>query len=304
MLNQSSPHNRNNREVHLDYLTRLKESIGTLYEIVEEARTAQPLDNSPEYACRYTKHFQELLEYAFGTCPKHVSQRDKKIATAPLNRKKRVTFKDQSETSNNNTQKHVEQLNIQTTNVLMIPSTRINTCTDASGSQPRSNTKKNRISLAKSDNKKKVEEHLRTNKSGRKKSNRVNSSISSKLVVINWNSRSVCKTCNKCFISANYDMCTVNYLNYVHASPFVKNVVSKVKKVWKLNHIKQVWKATGKLLTNVGYQWKPTGRKFTFREQCPLTRLTKSKVVLAKQTENVSASKIVITKKYILETIN
>ncbi|GJZ12462.1 hypothetical protein Tco_0547692 [Tanacetum coccineum] len=71
----------------------------------------------------------------------------------------------------------------------------------------------------------------------------------------------------------------------------------KVKKVWKPKKVKQVWKATGKLLTNVGYQWKPTRRKFTLGEQCPLTRLTKSKVVLAKQTKNIRTSKIVITEK-------
>ncbi|GJZ49738.1 retrovirus-related pol polyprotein from transposon TNT 1-94 [Tanacetum coccineum] len=33
-----------------------------------------------------------------------------------------------------------------------------------------------------------------------------------------------------------------------------------------------VWKATGKLFKNVSYQWKPTGKKFTLGEQCPLTR--------------------------------
>ncbi|GKB73404.1 retrovirus-related pol polyprotein from transposon TNT 1-94, partial [Tanacetum coccineum] len=70
---------------------------------------------------------------------------------------------------------------------------------------------------------------------------------------------------------------------------------SKVKKVWKPKQVKQVWKATGKLLTNVGYQWKPMGRKFTLGEQCPLTRFTKSKVVPVQQTKNVSTSKIVIT---------
>nr|GEU54058.1 retrovirus-related Pol polyprotein from transposon TNT 1-94 [Tanacetum cinerariifolium] len=37
--------------------------------------------------------------------------------------------------------------------------------------------------------------------------------------------------------------------------------------------IKQVWKATGKLLTNVGYQWKPTEKLFTLGKQCPLTRV-------------------------------
>nr|GEU83723.1 hypothetical protein [Tanacetum cinerariifolium] len=42
---------------------------------------------------------------------------------------------------------------------------RVNRCIDASGSQPRSNTKTNRISPAKGVNKMKVEEHPRTNKS-------------------------------------------------------------------------------------------------------------------------------------------
>ncbi|GJW18878.1 integrase, catalytic region, zinc finger, CCHC-type containing protein [Tanacetum coccineum] len=39
------------------------------------------------------------------------------------------------------------------------------------------------------------------------------------------------------------------------------------------------------------------GRIFTLGEQCPLTRLTKFKVVPAKQTENVSTSKTIITEK-------
>ncbi|GJX35567.1 retrovirus-related pol polyprotein from transposon TNT 1-94 [Tanacetum coccineum] len=37
------------------------------------------------------------------------------------------------------------------------------------------------------------------------------------------------------------------------------------------------------LFANVGYQWKPTGRKFTLGEQCPLTRITKPKVVPVRQ---------------------
>ncbi|GJX09203.1 retrovirus-related pol polyprotein from transposon TNT 1-94 [Tanacetum coccineum] len=45
------------------------------------------------------------------------------------------------------------------------------------------------------------------------------------------------------------------------------------------------------------FKVKGLGRIFTLGEQCPLTRLTKSKVVPAKQTENVSTSKTVITKK-------
>ncbi|GJV29680.1 gag-pol polyprotein [Tanacetum coccineum] len=183
----------NNSEVHLDYLKHLKESVKTIREIVEETRVKRPLDRSLASACLYTKQSQELLEYAIGTCPIDFNKQDNKHATTPSNRKKRVTFEDQCEI-----------------------------CTDASGSKPRSNTKKNRISSAKSVNKKKVEEHHRTNKYSLKKLNHIDYSISSKRA-------------------------------------------------------------------------KPTGRKFTLGEQCPLTRFTKSKVVPVQQIENVSTSKIVIT---------
>ncbi|GKA55184.1 hypothetical protein Tco_0754133 [Tanacetum coccineum] len=61
----------------------------------------------------------------------------------------------------------------------------VNYSTDASRSQPRSNTKKNRILPAKSVNMKKVEEHPRKIKSSLKTTNRVDSSISSKHTVIN-----------------------------------------------------------------------------------------------------------------------
>ncbi|GJV57099.1 retrovirus-related pol polyprotein from transposon TNT 1-94 [Tanacetum coccineum] len=178
------PRNRNNREVHLDYLRHLKESVETLREIVEEAKVERPLDRSIVSACRYTKHSQELLEYAIGTCPKDFNQRDKKHAPTPLIRKKQVTFEEQCDTSNSNTHKHVEQLNTQKTNVPVPPSTGVNCCTNASGSQPRSNTKKNRISPAKGVNKKKVEEHPRTNKSNLRTMNHVDSSSSSKRTVV------------------------------------------------------------------------------------------------------------------------
>ncbi|GKD54412.1 hypothetical protein Tco_1287799 [Tanacetum coccineum] len=72
------PRNRNNRAVYLDYLRHLKESVETLREIVEEPKVKRPLDRLIVYACRYTKHSQELLEYAIGTCPKDYNQREKK----------------------------------------------------------------------------------------------------------------------------------------------------------------------------------------------------------------------------------
>ncbi|GKC64111.1 integrase, catalytic region, zinc finger, CCHC-type containing protein, partial [Tanacetum coccineum] len=97
---------------------------------------------------------------------------------------KQVTFEEQCDTSNSNTYKHVEQLNTRKTNVPVPPSTRVNCCTNASGLQPRSNTKKNRISPAKGVNKKKVEEHPKTNKSNLRTMNRIDSSSSSKRTVV------------------------------------------------------------------------------------------------------------------------
>ncbi|GJZ83844.1 hypothetical protein Tco_0649017 [Tanacetum coccineum] len=105
----------------------------TLAKLVEEAKVERPLDRSLAFACRYTKHSQELLEYVFGTCPKVFNQQDKKHAHTP--RKKQVTFEDQIATSSSTTHKHVEPMHTQQSNVPVPPSTGVNSCTDASGSQ-------------------------------------------------------------------------------------------------------------------------------------------------------------------------
>ncbi|GKA62478.1 retrovirus-related pol polyprotein from transposon TNT 1-94 [Tanacetum coccineum] len=245
----------------------LYESVETVREIVEEARAVKPLDSSLNYACRYTKLSQELLECVLGTCPKNFNKRDNKAPSTPVTGKCEL---------------------------------RVNDSTEASGSKPRSNTKKNRILPAKKENKKEVEVRLRTNRSVWTKVNRVDSSISSKRVVINSNSESV--------NSASNGMCVVNVLNSVNATPTVRIVLHKEKQIWKpkgklsdnslnktkqiwkpkgklsdnsLNKTKQiwkpksklsdnslsktqrVWKATGKLFADIGYQWRPTGKKLT-----------------------------------------
>ncbi|GKC35376.1 hypothetical protein Tco_1047760 [Tanacetum coccineum] len=187
--------------------------------------------------------------------------------------KKQVTFVEPGETSANNSQTHVEQQTLKKTNVPMIPSTGVKYATAASGLKPRSNKKKDRTLPAKSDNKK-VEDHSRNNKSSMKQKNYVDSIISYKRTVINWNSNSVCKTCNKCLMSFNHDKSVVKSLKFVKKP--------SVNKIWRVKPVKQVWHVTRKLFTNVGFQWQPTGRKFTLGEQCPLTRFTESKVVPVK----------------------
>ncbi|GKG30199.1 hypothetical protein Tco_0420097, partial [Tanacetum coccineum] len=93
------------------------------------------------------------------------NERDNKAPSTPVTRKKQVTLSDKPRTSSSNTQKHKVHQRVQLTNILVLPSTRVNDSTEASGSKPRSNTKKNRILPAKKENKKEVEVCLRTNKS-------------------------------------------------------------------------------------------------------------------------------------------
>ncbi|GJU11757.1 retrovirus-related pol polyprotein from transposon TNT 1-94 [Tanacetum coccineum] len=207
---------------------------------------------------------QELLEYVIGTCPKSFNERDNKAPSTPVTRKNQVMFSDKPGTSSSNTLKHKVHQRVQLTNIPVLPSTGVNDSTEASGSKPRSNTKKNRILPAKKENKKEVEVRLRTNKSVWTKVNRVDSSISSKRVVINSNSESV--------NSASHGMCVVNILNSVNATPTVRIVLNKEKQIWKpkgklsdnsLSKTQRVWKATGKLFADIGYQWRPTGKKLT-----------------------------------------
>ncbi|GJU45942.1 retrovirus-related pol polyprotein from transposon TNT 1-94 [Tanacetum coccineum] len=141
----------------------------------------------------------------------------------------------------------------------------------ASRLKPRSNIKKDRTLPAKSALKQ-VESHYRMNKSNETHKNCVDSSISYKRTVINSNSNTSCKTCNKCLISVNHDQCVVR------SGMCVKR--SSATKVW---WVKQVWKATGKLFTTIGHQWRPTGRILPLGDQWPLTRNTPPKVLPTKQ---------------------
>nr|GFA69054.1 integrase, catalytic region, zinc finger, CCHC-type, peptidase aspartic, catalytic [Tanacetum cinerariifolium] len=83
---------------------------------------------------------------------------------------------------------------------------RVTSYPKASGSQPKSNPKTNRISPAKGANKLPVEDLPRMNKSHLRTTNRVDSSSLIKRTVINSNSDSICQTCNKCLTSFDHDM--------------------------------------------------------------------------------------------------
>nr|GEX87258.1 hypothetical protein [Tanacetum cinerariifolium] len=110
------------------------------------------------------------------------------------------------------------------------------------------------------------------------KKNRVESSLNDKRTSFISKSISVCKTCNECLVFGNHDECVVKSVN-----------AKKPKFIINAN-VKQVWKAAGKVFTSVGFRWKPTGRKFTLVDMCPLTRITKPEIPSLENSGSVITS--------------
>ncbi|GJU73677.1 retrovirus-related pol polyprotein from transposon TNT 1-94 [Tanacetum coccineum] len=158
-------------------------------------------------------------------------------------------------------------------------SNRVSCSTEASESETKSNTKKNRITRTSRSNKKnnKVEDQPRIIKSSLNNMNHVSNTpcnANVKHFMLNVNSKLICATFNECMFDVIHDSCVHVYLNGVNA-----RVESKSVKSIKSNK-KKVWKSIGKIFTNVGYWWIPTGRTFTIAgNTCPLTRIISTKVV-------------------------
>ncbi|GJZ54219.1 hypothetical protein Tco_0609104, partial [Tanacetum coccineum] len=154
--------------------------------------------------------------------------------------------------------------------------------TSASGSQPSSNTKKDKIQQTPSSiQKNKVEAHSMTVKSSLKNKNCVmkpNGTANVQHSKLNANSKFLCVKCNGCMLYANHDLCVLNFINDVNTRAKSKSVKKSSKR--------KVWKPTGKVFTNIGYTWRPTGRTFTIVGNAwPLTRInTTAEVPLRKLT--------------------
>ncbi|GJT52370.1 hypothetical protein Tco_0978527 [Tanacetum coccineum] len=109
--------------------------------------------------------------------------------------------------------------------------------------------------------------------------NTMENRISTKQNVLKANSKSLCKTCNKCLFNACDDECVVDYL---------MNVNKRAKSRSAKSNKKNDWKPTIKVFTSVGYTWLPTGRTFTKDGiKCPMTKITSTKVVPPKETSPI-----------------
>ncbi|GKC78043.1 hypothetical protein Tco_1128817, partial [Tanacetum coccineum] len=278
---------KNNRDAHDVYLEKTIENTDTLRGIVECARKQNPSEPLLESACMFIKHVQELLVYVSKTCPSLTKPCEKLVAVTPMNKDKKVRFAEPV-TSSSSIPKHTDSLKTKDSNKPLLTSIGVKPTTSASGSKTSGNTKNNRITRPPSSNQNnKVEEHHRKVKSSLNKMSSVFEPISNahvKHFVRNANVESICAICNKCLFDANHDMCVIDYVNDV-------NVRSKSKSKSKRNKMRKVWKPTGKVFSKIGYSWKPTGWTFTIvGNECPLTRITSTKVVPTKENSTKSVA--------------
>ncbi|GJS88476.1 retrovirus-related pol polyprotein from transposon TNT 1-94 [Tanacetum coccineum] len=241
-----NPRLLNNKSVHSDYLKHTQEEAAILREIVEQQKSQNPLNESLDSACKYSKQIQELLIIVGQTYPSINNSGDKLVVVIPKNKDKRVRFTEPVTSLGNTNTKTTSSSNL-VSNKPMLSSTGVKTSTSASGSQPSGNTKKDKIQRTPSSTQKnKVEAHPRTVKSSLKNKNNAvepKGTANVQHSKLNVNSEPLCVKCNGCMLSDNHDLCVLDFINDVNARTKSKS--------------------------------RPTGRTFTIvGNACPLTRIT------------------------------
>ncbi|GKA48313.1 hypothetical protein Tco_0741271 [Tanacetum coccineum] len=244
----------NNRTAHSDYLKHTQKQAAILREVVEQGNSQNPLNNSLDSTCKYTKRIQELLIIISQTCPSINNSSDKLVAITPKNKDKRVRFT-QPVTSSGNTNTKIASSSNLVSNKHVLSSTGVRPSTSASGSQPSSSKKKNKPVLSStgvrpstsasglqpssskkkdkiqrppsSNLKNKVEAHPRTVKSSLKNKNSVvepKGTANVQHSKLNANSKLLCVKCNGCMLSDNHDLCVLDFINDVNARAKSKSV--------------------------------------------------------------------------------
>ncbi|GKA98375.1 retrovirus-related pol polyprotein from transposon TNT 1-94 [Tanacetum coccineum] len=207
----------NKRTTHSAYIKHTQEEAAVLRDLVDHVKANYPLDHSLESALAYG--------------PKNKGQKE-------------VRFTEPVTSSGNTITKTVSTSNL-VSNKPMLSSTGVKPSTSASGSQPSSNTKKDKIQQTPSStHKNKVEDHPRKVKSSLKNKDCVvapKGTANVQHFKLNANSELKCVKCNGCMLSDNHDLCVLDFINNVNARVKSKSI----KKISK----RKVWKPTGKVIT-------------------------------------------------------
>ncbi|GJU94491.1 putative ribonuclease H-like domain-containing protein [Tanacetum coccineum] len=247
----------NKQTAHSTYIKHTQEEATVLRDLVKPVKSKYPLDQSLESSCRYAKLIQELLTHISKTCPSINNTDGKIVAVTPKNKDKRVRFTEPITSSENTITKTTSTSNL-VSNKPMLSSTGVKPSTSARNHSLQAIQRKIRF--------------------GKHQHSKLNANFELK-----------CVKCNGCMLSDNHDLCVLEFINNVNARKKSKSVNKSSKR--------KVCKPTGKVFSNIGYIWRPTGRTFTIVViACPLTRITTTtEVPLRKPTtlENETPKPIV-----------
>ncbi|GJZ18773.1 hypothetical protein Tco_0555363, partial [Tanacetum coccineum] len=228
-----NPRLLNNRTSHSGYLKHTQEEAAILREIVEHKKSQNPLNNSLDSACKYTKQIQELLIIIRQTCLNINNSSDKLVDVTPKNKDKRVRFTEPITSSGNTIIKTASSSNL-VSNKPMLSSTGVKSSTSASGSQPSGNTKKDKIQQTPSSTQKnKVEAYPTKVKSSLKNKDCVVAPKGTAYVQhskLNVNSKLKYVKCNGCMLSDNHGMCILDFINNVNARVKSESVMKSSKR--------------------------------------------------------------------------
>ncbi|GJV59869.1 retrovirus-related pol polyprotein from transposon TNT 1-94 [Tanacetum coccineum] len=96
-----APQVKNNRETYKYYLKHTMEQAAILREVVEQAKSRNPLDTASYSACVYVKLIQEFLSYVRDTCLDIHKPSEKLVAVICINKKNTVRFANTAASSSN-----------------------------------------------------------------------------------------------------------------------------------------------------------------------------------------------------------
>ncbi|GJZ75115.1 retrovirus-related pol polyprotein from transposon TNT 1-94 [Tanacetum coccineum] len=222
-----APRMLNDRTTHSDYLRHTQEQATILREVVEQGISQNPLNNSLDSACKYTKRIQELLIIIRRTCPSINNSSDKLVVVTPKNKDKRVRFTELITSSGNTNTKTASSSNLGS-NKPVLSSTGVKPSTSASRSQPSGNIKKDKIQQTPhSTQKNQVEAHPRKVTSSLKNKNYVVKPKGTAHVLhsnLNANYELICVKCNGCMLSGNHALCVLNVVNHGSKSKSIKKI--------------------------------------------------------------------------------
>ncbi|GJT03638.1 retrovirus-related pol polyprotein from transposon TNT 1-94 [Tanacetum coccineum] len=266
-----APWDKNNRETHIYYLKHTMEQAAILSEIVEQAKSLNPLDSVSYTACKYVKMIQELLGYVRDTFPDIHTPSKKLVAITPINKKKTVRFTEPVSSPSN--------IPKMTNRPLFNEKNKVEDYQKVKSSLNKKN----------SDSKNVCNEHVKHSVKG---------------------ADALCSICNECLFDANHAMCLIDHVNSMNVRAKSASKKNKKRKEWKptgkvFNSVGYKWKPTGRTFTLVENAYPLTRITAThevpIREPIPLKVVAQEPVVTKVYTRrpkigNVTTSRVYYVK--------